>query len=202
MLEYSWFIDYAGTVSFAVSGSFAAMQRRLDPFGVLIIAFVTAVGGGTIRDILLGNTPVSWMRTTTTPLVILVAALVSMFLRRGTERLQKPLLLFDSLGLGFFTLVGIEQASRYGLHPGMCIALGTITGCFGGVIRDILLNDIPVVFRQEIYATASILGGILYYLLLEFSITIPLAKLLTIGFIFVFRLLVVRYRWALPRFYE
>lgn len=202
MLEYSWLLDWGGTISFAVSGAFAAMQRRLDPFGVLILAFVTAVGGGTVRDVLLGNTPVSWMRTPTTPLLILVAALVSMFLRRGTERLQKPLLLFDSLGLGFFTIVGIEQASRYGLSPGICMALGVITGCFGGVIRDILLNDIPIVFHKEIYATASIIGGGLYYLMLELPVAAPWAKGLAIGFIFVFRLLVVRYQWALPRFYE
>ncbi|MDQ1085789.1 trimeric intracellular cation channel family protein [Siphonobacter sp. SORGH_AS_1065] len=202
MLEYSWLLDWGGTISFAVSGAFAAMQRRLDPFGVLIIAFVTAVGGGTVRDVLLGNTPVSWMRTTTTPLLILGAAVVSMFLRRGTERLQKPLLLFDSLGLGFFTIVGIEQASRYGLPPGICIALGVITGCFGGVIRDILLNDIPIVFHKEIYATASIIGGGLYYLMLELPVAAPWAKAVAIGFIFVFRLLVVRYQWALPRFYE
>ncbi|MBO9638080.1 trimeric intracellular cation channel family protein [Siphonobacter aquaeclarae] len=196
------FIEVSGTIAFAISGSFAAMRKRLDPFGVLIIAFVTSVGGGTIRDLLLGHTPVMWLRTTTTPLLILGATLVSMALRRHTKHLERPLLLFDSLGLGLFTIVGLELASRFGIHPGLCVALGTVTGCFGGVLRDTFLNDIPVVFRQEIYASASILGGLLYYGLHAFPVAAPWARLAAVGFIFLFRLLVVRYKLSLPRFYE
>ncbi|MGY0040278.1 trimeric intracellular cation channel family protein [Pedobacter sp. NJ-S-72] len=193
-------IEILGTIAFAISGSFSAIQRRLDPFGVLIIAFVTSIGGGTVRDLLLGDTPVKWMRDVNYCLLILVTSLLTIFLKRHRKRFTVTLFLFDSMGLGLFTILGIQKGIAFGLSPGICIALGTITGCFGGVIRDTLLNTIPLIFKKEIYATACILGGILYFTLLFFNLKADVAKVLVIGFIFALRVVVVRYKLTLPRF--
>lgn len=193
-------IEIIGTISFAISGSFAAMQRRLDPFGVLIIAFVTSIGGGTVRDMLLGDTPVAWMRDVNYCLLILVTSLLTIFFKTHIKKFKVTLFLFDSLGLGLFTMVGVQKGIVFGLSPGICVALGTITGCFGGVIRDTLLNTIPLIFRKEIYATACILGGVLYFALLYFNLKADVAKIVVIAFIFTLRIIVVRYKLALPKF--
>lgn len=193
-------IETLGTIAFAISGSFAAMQRRLDPFGVLIIAFVTSIGGGTVRDLLLGDTPVAWMRDVNYCLLILVTSLLTIFFKGYIKKFKVTLFLFDSLGLGLFTLVGVQKGIVFGLSPGICVALGTITGCFGGIIRDTLLNTIPLIFRKEIYATACILGGILYFALVYFNVEADVAKVIVIAFIFSIRIVVVRYKLALPKF--
>ncbi|RZK20675.1 MAG: trimeric intracellular cation channel family protein [Pedobacter sp.] len=193
-------IEVLGTIAFAISGTFNAMQRKLDPFGVLIIAFVTAIGGGTVRDLLIGDTPVAWMRDMQTCLIVLFTALATMFFKTHVQKLKITLFLFDSLGLGLFTMVGILKGIAFGLNPGICIALGTITGCFGGIIRDTLLNTIPLVFRREIYATACILGGLLYYLLIQINIESVVAKLAVVAFIFVLRIVAVKFKLSLPKF--
>lgn len=193
-------IEVLGTIAFAISGSFAALQKRLDPFGVLIIAFVTSIGGGTLRDLLLGDTPVSWMRDVNYCLLILLTSVATIFFKSYIKKFKVTLFLFDSLGLGLFTMLGIQKGIAFGLSPGICVALGTITGCFGGVIRDTLLNTIPLIFKREIYATACIMGGLLYYSLLFFNLKDDLAQLLVMAFIFVLRIIVVRYKLALPRF--
>lgn len=196
----TYVIETLGTISFAISGSFAAMQKRLDPFGVLIIAFVTSIGGGTVRDLLLGDTPVGWMRNVNYCLLILVTALLTIFFKSQIKRFKVTLFLFDSLGLGLFTLVGVQKGIVFGLDPGICVALGTVTGCFGGIIRDTLLNTIPLIFRKEIYATACILGGVLYFGLLYFNLEADVAKIIVITFIVALRIVVVKYKLALPRF--
>ncbi|HEY0177097.1 MAG TPA: trimeric intracellular cation channel family protein [Pedobacter sp.] len=193
-------IEILGTVSFAISGSFAAIQRRLDPFGILIIAFVTSIGGGTVRDLLLGDTPVKWMRDVNYCFLILLTSLLTIFFKRHIKKFKVTLFIFDSLGLGLFTVLGIQKGMAFGLSPGICIALGTITGCFGGVIRDTLLNTIPLIFRKEIYATACIAGGMLYFSLLFFNMKPDIAKVLVIVFIFILRTVVVRYKLTLPKF--
>lgn len=193
-------IEVLGTISFAISGTFAAVQKRLDPFGVLIIAFVTSIGGGTVRDLLLGDTPVAWMRDVNYCLLILVTSILTLFFKHQIKKFKVTLFLFDSLGLGLFTLVGVQKGIVFGLEPGICVALGTITGCFGGIIRDTLLNTIPLIFRKEIYATACIAGGILYFGLLEMNLKADIAKIIVITFIVTLRIIVVRYKLALPRF--
>ncbi len=193
-------IEVLGTISFSISGTFSAMQKRLDPFGVLIIAFVTAIGGGTVRDLLLGDTPVAWIRDVQTCLIILSTLIATIIFKTHIKKFKITLFLFDSLGLGLFTMLGLQKGISFGLSPGVCIALGTITGCFGGVIRDTLLNTIPLIFRKEVYATACILGGLLYFLLLRLNLDLVVAKLLVIAFIFAFRIVVVKYKLSLPKF--
>jgi uncharacterized membrane protein YeiH len=195
-------IDVLGTISFAVSGAFLAMQKKLDPFGVLVLAFVTAIGGGTLRDILIGNLPVSWLRNETTTIVIFCSAIATMFFSRLLKQFTTTLFLFDALGLGLFTIIGIELAIERDFSTGVCIALGTVTACFGGVIRDVLLNDVPLLFRKEIYALACIAGGLLYFGLREFSLDTNISKIICILFIFVIRVIAVRYKLSLPQFYH
>ncbi|MDC6352012.1 trimeric intracellular cation channel family protein [Zeaxanthinibacter sp. PT1] len=158
-------IDILGTIAFAISGVLVAMEKKLDLFGVFIIAFVTAVGGGTLRDLLIGYTPVLWMRQPIYLITIAASVVFAIIFRSKLKYLTKSLFFFDAVGIGLYTLVGIEKGIAVGLIPVMCLALGTITACFGGVIRDILCNDIPVIFRRkEIYATACILGGGSYFI--------------------------------------
>lgn len=195
-------IDILGTVTFAISGVFAAMQKKLDLFGILIIAFITAIGGGTLRDMLIGDLPVSWMRSITTPLLILVSAAASILFRKIIGNFQQTLFVFDSLGLGFFTVLGIQKGITFGFSPGICIAIGTISGCFGGVIRDTLLNNIPLIFRKEVYATACILGGLIYFLLLKLNFNKNWLDVVVMAIVFLVRFLAVRYKWRIPAIYN
>jgi len=195
-------IDILGTIAFAVSGAFLAMEKKLDPFGVLVLAFVTAIGGGTLRDILIGNLPVGWMKNETATIVIFVSAIATMFFGRYLRQLTTTLFLFDALGLGLFTIVGIKLGLQKQFSMGLCIALGTITACFGGVVRDVLLNHIPLLFRKEIYALACIAGGLVYFALLSAKLDRDIVTVLSILFIFLVRLLAVKWKLSLPRFYE
>jgi uncharacterized membrane protein YeiH len=191
-------IDILGTFAFAVAGVFSAMERKLDPFGILIIAFVTAIGGGTIRDIMIGNLPVNWLRNDNTILVIFSAAILTMFFGSYLKQLGTALFLFDALGLGLFTIVGVEAGLLAGFGAAVCIALGTISACFGGVLRDVLLNKVPLIFHKEIYALACIAGGLAYYLLLSTGWDQNFLKIICILLIFAIRVIAVRYELSLP----
>ena len=200
--HFLYIIDILGTISFAISGAFLAIEKKLDPFGVLVISFVTAIGGGTLRDILIGNLPVNWLRNETVTIVIFCSAIVTMLFGRYLKHLTTTLFLFDALGLGLFTVVGIKFGIEKEFSVGVCIALGTITACFGGVVRDVLLNNIPLLFRKEIYAMACIIGGLIYFLLRETGLDADVVTILCILIIFAVRVLAVRYKISLPPFYR
>ena len=194
-------IDILGTAAFAISGVFAAMEKRLDIFGIFIIAFITAIGGGTIRDILIGNFPVTWMRSRDYSIVIFASAFIAIFFYKLIRDYDKILLVFDSIGLGFFAILGLQKGLEFNFPPGMCIALGTISACFGGMVRDIVLNQIPHIFHKELYATVCIAGGGLYFLLSNTGLDPGVLQGICIGFIVILRLLAVRYNWTLPAVY-
>lgn len=193
-------LDFIGTFVFAISGALTAMHKKLDPFGVFIIAFVTAVGGGTLRDLLIGKTPVGWMNELNYVYLIIGGFLAAVLFRKKLERLRVSLLLFDTVGFGVFTLIGLEKGIEIGLHPVICIFLGTISACFGGVIRDILCNDIPVIFRKEIYATICIFGGILYFILKKLHFENEIISVVVSSVMITIRLFSVKYKWVLPHF--
>lgn len=199
--NFNFLIEFLGTVSFAMSGSFAAMQKRLDPFGVLIIAFVTSVGGGTVRDLLL-DIPVFWMHDLVTCSVIFITSIIAMIFKSLEKNFRVTLFIFDSFGLGLFTIIGIQKGLNASIHPVICLTLGTITGCFGGIIRDILLNRIPLIFRKEIYATACLLGGAVFILLAKYTpLSYTFVQIFTILLIVGIRTLAVKYQWQMPKFY-
>lgn len=187
-------------MAFAMSGALTAMSKRLDPFGVFIIAFVTAVGGGTLRDMMIGRTPVAWMQDLNYVYFIIAGYFITIIFRKKLDKFRKSLFLFDTIGLGVFTLIGLERGIIAGLHPILCIAMGTMTACFGGVIRDILCNDIPVVFRKEIYATICLIGGALFFLLKEFNLNQDILYLSVSVVMIAIRLLAVKLKWSLPAF--
>ena len=191
-------LDIIGTMAFAMSGALTAMNKKMDPFGVFIIAFVTAVGGGTLRDVLIGRTPVGWMLDLKYAYVIIAAVILSIIFRKKFDRLRTSLFLFDTIGLGVFTLIGLEKGINIGLNPMICIALGTMTACFGGVIRDILCTEIPVIFRKEIYATICILGGTVFFLLRKMNLDNDILYVVTSLVIILVRLMAVKYKWSLP----
>lgn len=202
-MEHLYFlVDMLGTAAFAVSGVLVAMEKRLDLFGVVIVAGVTAIGGGTLRDLLIGSTPVTWMADPRYLYLILATAVFAVLFQSRLKYLRRSLFLFDTIGIGLYTLVGIEKGLSAGLSPLICVVLGTMTACFGGVTRDILCNEIPVIFRKEIYATACIVGGGLYFLFLQAGMGESYAYLSGIGVVILVRLLAVRFHIALPDIYR
>lgn len=193
-----YLLEIIGTIAFAMSGALTAMNKKLDPFGVFIVAFVTAVGGGTLRDVMIGKTPVAWMLDLVYVYIIIVGFILAILFRKKLDKFRRSLVLFDTIGLGVFTIIGLDKGVEIGLNPAICIALGTMTACFGGVIRDILCNDIPVIFHREIYATVCILGGIVFFALRYLNLNSDLIYVITVAVIIISRMLSVKYNWCLP----
>jgi uncharacterized membrane protein YeiH len=191
-------IEIAGTASFSIAGAFAAMEKKLDLFGIFIIAFVAAMGGGTLRDVLIGELPVNWMLDLSSGLVVLLSTISAIMFTRILLNYHSILLLFDSIGLGFFTVAGIQTGVALEFTPVTCVVLGTITACFGGVIRDISLNNIPLIFEKEIYATACIVGGTLFFILQSLNVSNTYIEIICLITVVLFRLLAVKFDWQLP----
>jgi len=202
-MELSLFnvLDILGTIAFAISGALSAMNRRLDLFGIFIIAFVTAIGGGTIRDVLIGSTPVMWMENVLYIYLIGLVTILAIVFRNKLNYLKKSLFLFDTIGLGVFTITGVETGIQNNLDPIISVALGAVTGTFGGVIRDILCNEIPVIFRKEIYATACLIGALAYVTLYDMGVNADIIYVVTSLTVICIRIIVVKYHLTLPSFY-
>lgn len=190
-------LEIVGTFAFAISGIRHAAGKRFDLFGGYVCGFAVAIGGGTIRDVMLGVTPF-WM---TDPMYVLctAAALLFVFLfGHAIRRLQNTWFVFDTIGLALFTIVGLQKTLNYG-HPfWVAIIMGSITGAAGGIIRDVLLNNVPIIFQRDIYAMASILGGGGYWLLIVAGVPVPIAALWAFALICLIRFLAVRYHIRLP----
>lgn len=191
-------LEIIGTVAFAISGALTAMQKKMDPFGVFIIAFATAAGGGTLRDVMIGSTPVGWMLDLSYIYMIIVGFILAIIFKIQLDKLRISMMLFDTIGLSVFALIGLQKGIDYGLHPAISIGLGTITACFGGVLRDILCAEIPIIFRREIYATLCILGGVVFFVLKKNLVPMDLVYLISAITIAVLRVLVVKFKWSLP----
>lgn len=192
--------DITGVVAFAISGALVAIRNRFDPFGVFIVAFATSVGGGTLRDILIDR-PVFWIENVFYFYPIFIAVLIAIIFRKKLRYLSKSLFLFDAIGLGLYTIVGTEIGIISGLHPIICVSLGTMSASFGGVTRDILCNRTPMIFKEEIYATASIVGGIVFLILSHYKVDESLSYILTSLIVIAIRLIAVRFKLKLPTFY-
>lgn len=195
-------LDLLGTASFAVSGALFAIHKKMDPFGVFIIAFVTAVGGGTLRDILIDRNPVAWMDNLAYVYTISISVIAAIILRNKIGYLSKSLFLFDTIGLGIFTIIGTELGVQNNLHPIISVSLGMITATFGGVIRDTLSNEIPLIFHKEIYATACMVGATAFLILNKFGIHHNVNYIITASIVIIIRLIAVKYKLTLPTFYK
>lgn len=196
-VELIYYIDLLGTMVFAISGAMAAMRQNIDVFGAVFTGFVTAIGGGSLRDTFLDLRPV-WVDDGNYLLAILTGVLIALLSRSLLRRLSRTLFLFDALGIGFFTVVGVQKSLSYDSSAIAAVVLGMFSAVMGGVTRDTLLNETPLIFRREIYATACLLGAILFATLDSFGVSYNLNASLSVITVVAIRVIAVRYRLALP----
>ncbi|MEG1684968.1 MAG: trimeric intracellular cation channel family protein [Bacteroides sp.] len=190
-------LEFIGTFAFAISGIRLASAKRFDWFGAYVVGLVTAIGGGTIRDLLLDITPF-WM---TNPIYLICSALALFFVilfGKNLIHLHNTFFVFDTIGLALFTVVGVEKTLALDYPLWVAIVMGSITGAAGGVIRDIFINEIPLIFRKEIYAMACVIGGIVYGICHWFSLDIVFTQCMSGCSVFVVRMLAVKYNICLP----
>jgi len=200
MNELLYWLDLFGIVVFALSGALMAGRYKLDPFGVVVLASVTAIGGGTIRDVIL-DTPVFWITNTIYLYVILITAVLTILIIRRPKRIPKRFLLIaDAFGLALFAVLGTEKALSLGVPVTVAVIMGTITGVAGGMIRDVLCNVIPMILRQEIYATAAILGGSLFALFQHLGWPEDIALITAMLGALTLRLAAIYWQVSLPAF--
>lgn len=191
-------IDLFGTLVFAISGVLAAVEKKFDLVGATIIGLVTAVGGGTLRDVLIGDTPVSWMKDLNYLYVVLAALPLCYFFQRPILKLRKGVFLFDTIGIGLFTILGLQKTLEIGLSPIIAVLMGIVSATFGGVIRDVLSNEVPLIFRKEIYASACLVGGLTFLLIEYFFAGNTFNMIWAILIVIIIRYLAVKKNWSLP----
>ncbi len=192
-------LDLLGTFAFAISGASLAIKKEFDVFGIFVLAFVTAIGGGTVRDVLIGEQPVSWMHSSELIICIVFGAFSAIIFNRWMNKLNYFVFLFDAIGLGFFTIAGIEKGLNFELNIFICISLGTISATFGGLIRDIISGEKPMLLmRKEIYAIASASGGCLFFILQFLEVNQSVNVISCISFVFLVRIITSKYGIKLP----
>lgn len=197
MIDFITACDYLGTFAFAISGIRLASAKQFDWFGAYVVGLVTAVGGGTVRDILLNATPF-WMEQPSYLIISALALLYVIAFKKYLIRLNNTLFTFDAIGLGLFVVVGISKTLSFGFPMWVAIVMGTITGSFGGMTRDILINEEPLIFRKDIYALACVFGGVVYYICILLNVNEPLTQFLAAVSVFVTRVLAVKYHISVP----
>ena len=193
-----YFLDLLGTAAFAASGALAGVQRRMDLLGVVILALVTAVGGGTIRDVLLGSVPPFCFNDENYLYLSIVVALLVFYFHHSLDFLHRPLLYFDALGLGTFLVIGTGKALAYNHGFLVAVMMGVMTATAGGVVRDVLSDQVPFILQKEIYATACIFGGILYYVLYRLGMNESLVAVIAALVVVVIRVIAIHRHWSLP----
>jgi uncharacterized membrane protein YeiH len=202
MLEnFIYISDMIGVIVCAISGVLVATRLRMDPFGIIVLAGVTGIGGGTLRDMMMGATPVFWILDNTYIYVIIITAIISVYWLHRINRFPAYLLpIFDAFGLAIFTIIGAQKALAFGFSGPVAIVMGCITGVVGGMIRDLLSGQIPFVLQKEIYATASILGGGLYVCCQYFGFSQIIAMIIAMFGTLTLRLCAIYWHLSLPVF--
>ncbi len=190
-------IEILGTAAFAISGIRLAAAKRFDWFGAYVVGLVTAIGGGTLRDVLL-DLPVFWMKSSVYLVVTFISLVAVIIFRQALVKGMRTLFIFDAIGLALFVVVGVQRTTEAGLPMWVAIVMGTITGSFGGIIRDILINEQPLFFRKDIYATACLAGGVVYWLLNMLHINDIVPQIACAVAVIGLRVAAVHYGWALP----
>jgi uncharacterized membrane protein YeiH len=197
-MELQYALELTGSFVFAISGSLAIREREHDLFGAGFTGFITAIGGGTLRDILLDSYPLVWISDIWFLYAILLGILTAFIFPRFLSRLRKTFFLFDTLGIGFFTVLGVEKALSLGVRPEIAAIMGMFSAVMGGVIRDTLTNEIPVLFRKEVYASACLAGAILYLVLNYYGVPRDYNMLISMSLIISIRLISMKYKLSLP----
>jgi uncharacterized membrane protein YeiH len=196
-MDWIYVLNLAGVFVFAISGTLAAIDNGFDVVGTIIIGFITALGGGTLRDLLIGETPVGWMQDPPSLITIVVAVISSYLFKSSILRLRKGMFIFDTIGLGLFTILGLQKTLELGLSPVIAVIMGVVSAVFGGVIRDVLSNIVPLIFRSEIYASACVAGALVFLVLDWFAVPLEPSMILSMAVVFLIRYFAVRRRWAL-----
>jgi len=191
-------LDLVGTFVFALSGATLGVRRRLDIFGVLVLSFIAATAGGITRDLLIGATPPAALSDWRYPVISLAAGIVTFFWAPLIEKLHHPVRLFDAMGLALFAVAGTQKALEYGISPPMAAAMGMLTGIGGGIARDVLLAQVPLVLRAELYAVAALAGALVVALGHWLSLPALPFALVGAGLCFGLRMMAVTYGWHLP----
>jgi uncharacterized membrane protein YeiH len=194
-----YILDLIGTAAFAASGAWVGVRKQMDLFGVLVLGTVTAVGGGTLRDLLLGDVPPFSLKDEAYIYIAIVVSVVVFANRKRFESFEKPLLYFDAIGLGTFVVIGTTKAIDFQLGALGAVLMGVMTGTAGGVMRDLLANQVPLILRREIYASACVAGGTLLVILGENGVAPAAAALLSAATVILVRLLAIHYDWSLPK---
>ena len=190
-------IEIIGTMAFAISGIRLASAKKFDWFGAYVVGLVTAIGGGTLRDVLL-DLPAFWMQNSIYLTVTALSLLFVIFFGQYLIRLQNTFFIFDTIGLALFVVVGIQKTLMVGYPFWVAIVMGTITGAFGGIIRDILINEEPLIFRKDIYAMACVIGGIFYWLSYKIGLNDVITQSISAAMVIITRLVAVKYHMSLP----
>ena len=198
-MDVIYTIDILGTFAFAISGALVALDQDLDLFGVLIIGFVTAVGGGMLRDILIDAHPINWMGDLNYLYTIFTGVFITLLFKSKILPLSKALFIFDTVGISVFTLLGLKKGLSFELHPLISLIMGMISAVFGGVLRDVLTNKVPLIFQKEIYASACLAGGIVFLLLRLTTLSADLNFIISASVIITIRLVVVKFELELPK---
>lgn len=194
-----YIFDLLGGAVFAVSGALLAGKKKMDLFGVIVLAGVTAIGGGTVRDLLLDK-DVFWLYDSNYIIVILAAAFTTVLLKRTVKITNKVLLIADAFGLALFSVLGTAKALSFELSPLISIIMGIVTGVVGGIIRDILCGEVPLILRKDIYATAAVLGGSVYSILIINEVTAGISLIISLTAATGLRLAAIKYNFSLPIF--
>ena len=195
--NYIYYTDLIGTMVFAISGAMAANRKHIDIFGATFTGFVTAIGGGSLRDVFLNLRPI-WVDDGNYLIAILAGVSISILANKQLDRLARTLTFFDAIGIGFFCIVGLQKSLANDSSAIAAVILGMFSAVMGGVIRDTLMNETPLIFRKEIYATACLAGAILFVLLNMFGVNESLNAFISASLIFIIRLLAVKFKFSLP----
>jgi len=185
---------------FSISASLSAINRKFDMFGIVLISFVTSVGGGTVRDILLGNFPIAWLNDLSYPVTIFFGTMASFLFTKKLNKFKRTYFWFDTIALSTTTIIGIHKGLDVGINPFISVTLGLISAVFGGIIRDTLCNEVPLVFRKGIYASACIFGGIIYVILYVLEVKEYISMPVTIGIIICIRYYSIKHKLNLPNY--
>jgi uncharacterized membrane protein YeiH len=198
-MDLQYGLELVGTFVFAISGALAIKEKEHDLFGAGFTGFITAIGGGTLRDILLNSYPLVWVGNVQVLYAIFAGILMAFIFPTFLSRLRKTFFLFDTLGIGFFTVLGVEKALSLGVRPEIAAIMGMFSAVMGGVIRDTLTNEIPILFRKEIYASACLAGAVLYVVLNYYGLERDYNLLISMSVVISIRLISMRYHLSLPR---
>lgn len=196
-VKFITIIDFIGTFAFAISGIRLASAKRFDWFGAYVVGVVTAVGGGTLRDMMLGITPF-WMLDGFYLIVSAFALLFALIFRKFLVHMNNTIFWFDAIGLGLFTVVGIEKSLSFEFPMWVAIIMGTLTGAAGGILRDTLINEVPLVFRSDLYAIACVFGGVVYWCCMKIGVAAIPTQIISAMSVIVLRVIAAHYHIALP----